>query len=49
VKRKGKKDCLSVLLHENRNLIMVIHVQYMGQADDADLEQEGWIGFWQAH
>jgi len=37
------------LLRENRNLIMaVIHVQYMGQADEADLEQEGWIGFWQA-
>jgi RNA polymerase sigma factor (sigma-70 family) len=37
------------LLRENRNLILaVIHVQYMGQVDDADLEQEGWIGFWQA-
>jgi DNA-directed RNA polymerase specialized sigma subunit len=37
------------LLHENRNLILaVIRVQYMGQVEDADLEQEGWIGFWQA-
>ena len=45
----GCEDCLSALLRENRNLILaVIHVQYMGQADDADLEQEGWIGFWQA-
>jgi len=45
----GCEDCLSALLRENRNLIMaVIHVQYMGQADEADLEQEGWIGFWQA-
>ena len=45
----GCEDCLSALLRENRNLILaVIHVQYMGQVDDADLEQEGWIGFWQA-
>lgn len=45
----GCEDCLRALLHENRNLILaVIRVQYMGQADDADLEQEGWIGFWQA-
>jgi RNA polymerase sigma factor (sigma-70 family) len=45
----GCEDCLSALLRENRNLILaVIRVQYMGQADDADLEQEGWIGFWQA-
>jgi RNA polymerase sigma factor (sigma-70 family) len=45
----GCEDCLSALLRENRNLILaVIHVQYMGQADEADLEQEGWIGFWQA-
>jgi len=45
----GCEDCLSALLRENRNLILaVIHFQYMGQADDADLEQEGWIGFWQA-
>jgi RNA polymerase sigma factor (sigma-70 family) len=37
------------LLRENRNLILaVIRVQYMGQVEDADLEQEGWIGFWQA-
>ena len=47
--KAGCEDCLSALLRENRNLILaVIHVQYMGQADDADLEQEGWIGFWQA-
>ena len=45
----GCEDCLSALLHENRNLILaVIRVQYMGQVEDADLEQEGWIGFWQA-
>ena len=45
----GCEDCLRALLRENRNLILaVIHVQYMGQVDDADLEQEGWIGFWQA-
>ena len=45
----GCEDCLKALLRENRNLILaVIHVQYMGQVDEADLEQEGWIGFWQA-
>jgi RNA polymerase sigma factor (sigma-70 family) len=47
--KAGCEDCLGTLLRENRNLILaVIRVQYMGQADDADLEQEGWIGFWQA-
>ena len=47
--KAGCEDCLSALLRENRNLILaVIRVQYMGQADDADFAQEGWIGFWQA-
>ena len=45
----GCEDCLCALLRENRGLILaVIRVQYMGQVEDADLEQEGWIGFWQA-
>ena len=45
----GCEDCLSALLRENRNLILaVIRVQYMGQVEDADLEQEGWIGLWRA-
>ena len=45
----GCEDCLRALLRENRGLILaVIRDQYMGQVEDADLEQEGRIGFWQA-
>lgn len=45
----GCEDCLNALLRENKGLVWaVIHAQISGQADIADLEQEGWIGLWQA-
>jgi RNA polymerase sigma factor (sigma-70 family) len=45
----GCEDCLRALLQENKKLIWaVIRAQISGQAEAADLEQEGWIGLWRA-
>jgi RNA polymerase sigma factor (sigma-70 family) len=45
----GCAKCLEALLVEHKRLIyVVVHRQYPGKCDYADLIQEGWIGLWQA-
>lgn len=45
----GCTVCLEALLNQHKKLIyVVIHRQYPGKCDYADLIQEGWIGLWQA-
>jgi len=45
----GCPDCLEALLIQHKKLIyIVVHRQYPGKSDYADLIQAGWIGLWQA-
>ena len=45
----GCTACLESLLHQHAGLIyFIVRCQWPGQADYADLIQEGWIGLWQA-
>jgi RNA polymerase sigma factor (sigma-70 family) len=45
----GCEGCLNAMLRENKGLIFaVLRAQVYGEADLDDLEQEGWIGLWQA-
>ena len=45
----GCADCMEVLLYENRGLVWVmVTKQFPGNADYADLLQEGQIGLWRA-
>ena len=45
----GCPVCLEMLLIQHKKLIyVVVHRQYPGKCDYADLIQEGWIGLWQA-
>jgi len=45
----GCPFCLEALLIQHKRLIYVIvHRQYPGKSDYADLIQAGWIGLWQA-
>ena len=45
----GCKDCMNVMLHENKNLIFaVVRVQVYGEMELDDLVQESWVGLWRA-
>jgi len=45
----GCADCLKGLLQQHAGLVpLIVRRQWPGQADYADLIQEGWIGVWQA-
>ena len=45
----GCPVCLEALLIQHKKLIyVVVHRQYPGKCDYADLIQAGWIGLWQA-
>jgi RNA polymerase sigma factor (sigma-70 family) len=45
----GCADCVKRLLQQHAGLVpLIVHRQWPGQADYADLIQEGWIGLWLA-
>lgn len=45
----GCADCMKRLLQQHAGLVpLIVRRQWPGQADYADLIQEGWIGLWQA-
>jgi len=45
----GCRDCVKRLLQQHAGLVpLIVHRQWPGQADYADLIQEGWIGLWLA-
>lgn len=47
--KAGCADCMEALLHENKGLVWVmVTKQFPGNADYADLLQEGRIGLWRA-
>lgn len=47
--QSGCPDCLEKLLRQHAGLIhFIVRRQWPGEAEYADLMQEGWIGLWQA-
>lgn len=47
--QSGCADCMKRLLQQHAGLVpLIVHRQWPGEADYADLIQEGWIGLWQA-